>query len=46
MVAGRALFDADERKRAANVDDRAELGKLADAAQQGTGETVELLYVD
>ena len=46
MVAGRALPDADERNRAANVDDRAEVGKLADAAQQATGETVELLYVD
>ena len=30
----------------ANVDDRAEVGKLADAAQQATGETVELIYVD
>ena len=30
----------------ANVDDRAEVGKLADAVQQATGETVELIYVD
>lgn len=30
----------------ANVDDRAEVGKLADAVQQVTGETVELIYVD
>jgi transposase len=30
----------------ANVDDRAEVRKLADAAQQATGETVELIYVD
>jgi transposase len=30
----------------ANVDDRAEVGKLADAVQEATGETVELIYVD
>ena len=30
----------------ANVDDRAEVGKLADAVRQATGETVELIYVD
>ena len=30
----------------ANVDDRAEVGKLADAIQQATGESVELIYVD
>ena len=30
----------------ANVDDRAEVGKLADAVQNATGETVELIYVD
>jgi hypothetical protein len=30
----------------ANVDDRAEVGKLADAIQEATGETVELIYVD
>ena len=30
----------------ANVDDRAEVGKLADAVQQATGESVELIYVD
>jgi len=30
----------------ANVDDRAEVGKLADAVQNATGETVELVYVD
>ena len=30
----------------ANVDGRAELGKLADAVQQATGENVELIYVD
>ncbi len=30
----------------ANVDDRAEVGKLADAVRQATGESVELIYVD
>jgi transposase len=30
----------------ANVDDRAEVGKLADAVQNVTGETVDLIYVD
>jgi len=30
----------------ANIDDRTEVGKLADAVQQATGETVELIYVD
>jgi transposase len=30
----------------ANVDDRAEVGKLADAVQNATGETVDLIYVD
>jgi len=30
----------------ANVDDRAEVGKLADAVQEATGETVKLIYVD
>ena len=30
----------------ANVDDRAEVGKLADAVQEATGESVELIYVD
>lgn len=30
----------------ANVDDRAEVGKLADAVQEATGEAVELIYVD
>jgi transposase len=30
----------------ANVDDRAEVGKLADAFQNATGETVDLIYVD
>ncbi len=30
----------------ANVDDRAEVGKLAEAVQQATGESVELIYVD
>ena len=30
----------------ANVDDRAEVGKLADAVQEATGENVELIYVD
>jgi transposase len=30
----------------ANVDDRAEVAKLADAVQEATGETVELIYVD
>jgi transposase len=30
----------------ANVDDRAEVGKLAEAVQEATGETVELIYVD
>jgi transposase len=30
----------------ANVDDRAEIGKLADAVQEATGESVELIYVD
>jgi hypothetical protein len=30
----------------ANVDDRAVVGKLADAVQEATGETVELIYVD
>lgn len=30
----------------ANVDDRAEVGKLAEAVQQPTGESVELIYVD
>ena len=30
----------------ANVDDRAEVGKLADAVQEATGETIELIYVD
>jgi hypothetical protein len=30
----------------ANVDDRAEAGKLADAVQQATGESVELIHVD
>jgi len=30
----------------ANVDDRAEVGKLADAIQEATGESVELIYVD
>lgn len=30
----------------ANVDDCAEVGKLADAVQAATGETVELIYVD
>jgi transposase len=29
-----------------NVDDRAEVGKLADAVQNATGETVDLIYVD
>jgi transposase len=30
----------------ANVDDRAEVGKLAEAVQNATGETVDLIYVD
>lgn len=30
----------------ANVDDCAEVRKLADAVQEATGETVELIYVD
>lgn len=30
----------------ANVDDRVEVGKLAEAVQQATGEAVELIYVD
>jgi transposase len=30
----------------ANVDDRAEVGKLAAAVQEATGESVELIYVD
>ena len=30
----------------ANADDRAEVGKLADAVQEATGEAVELIYVD
>jgi transposase len=30
----------------ANVDDRAEVGKLAAAVQDATGESVELIYVD
>ena len=30
----------------ANVDDRAEVGRLADAVQEATGETVALIYVD
>ncbi|MBU6528296.1 IS5 family transposase [Methylocystis sp. MJC1] len=30
----------------ANVDDRAEIGKLAAAVQDATGESVELIYVD
>jgi transposase len=30
----------------ANVDDRAEVGKLAKAVQNATGETVDLIYVD
>ena len=30
----------------ANVDDRAEVGKLADAVQEATAEAVELIYVD
>ena len=30
----------------ANVDDRAEIGRLADAIQQATGESVTLAYVD
>lgn len=30
----------------ANVDDRAEVGKLTDAMQQATVETVELIYAD
>jgi transposase len=30
----------------ANVDDRAEVGKLAGAVQEATGESVELIYVD
>ncbi|BBU64141.1 IS5 family transposase (plasmid) [Methylosinus sp. C49] len=30
----------------ANVDDRAEVGKLAEAVQQATDESVELIYVD
>src|SRR5579859_1699866 len=30
----------------ANVDDRAEVGKLAEAVQEATGEAVELIYVD
>ncbi len=30
----------------ANVDDRTEVGKLVDAVQQATGESVELIYVD
>jgi transposase len=30
----------------ANVDDRAEVGRLADAIQNATGESVELVYVD
>ncbi|KAF2988730.1 hypothetical protein MJC1_04192 [Methylocystis sp. MJC1] len=29
-----------------NVDDRAEVGKLAAAVQEATGESVELIYVD
>jgi transposase len=30
----------------ANVDDRAEVGRLAQAVQEATGQTVELAYVD
>jgi transposase len=30
----------------ANVDDRAEVGRLAQAVQEATGQTVELVYVD
>src|SRR5512136_1529921 len=30
----------------ANVDDRAEVGKLAEAVQAATGDSVELIYVD
>jgi hypothetical protein len=30
----------------ANVDDRAEVGRLAEAIQDATGETVTLAYVD
>ncbi len=30
----------------ANVDDRAEVGRLANAVQEATGETLELIYVD
>ncbi len=30
----------------ANVDDRAEVGKLADAVQEVTGEAIDLIYVD
>lgn len=30
----------------ANVDDRAEVGRLADAVQEATGDNVELIYVD
>jgi general stress protein YciG len=30
----------------ANSDDRAEVGKLAEAVQQATGDAVELIYVD
>ena len=34
------------RVTAANVDDRSEVGKLAEAVQQATGESVELIYAD
>lgn len=41
----RAVHGPDTTAASAS-DDRAEVGKLADAVQQATGETVELIYVD